>query len=57
MYLFTFQAIGYPLGIIFQTISTIIVAVIIALGYSVKISLVSLIAVPFTLLTVLLETK
>lgn len=50
-------AIGYPLSVIFQSISTFILGIVIAFNYSMKLSFVCLAAVPLSLLTVILEAK
>ena len=50
-------AIGYPLSIIFQSLSTLIIGLAVAFSYSIKLSLVCLATVPLSLLTVFLEAK
>lgn len=52
-----FQVIGFPLGVILQSISTFVIGIVVAFHYSYKLSLVCLAAVPLSLLTVLIEAK
>lgn len=51
------QAIGFPLSIIIQSLSTFIIGICISFAFSIKLSLVCLTAVPLSLLTVILEAK
>lgn len=53
----TQQVIGFPLSVILQSISTFVIGICISFTYSVKLTFVCLAAVPFSLLTVLLEAK
>ncbi|XP_031622750.1 multidrug resistance protein homolog 65-like [Contarinia nasturtii] len=50
-------AIGYPISVIFQSISTIVVGIFVAFAYSVKLSFLCLAAIPLSLITVILEAK
>lgn len=49
--------IGFPLGVILQSISTFVIGIIVAFNYSMKLSFVCLATVPLSLLTVLIEAK
>ncbi|XP_031626047.1 multidrug resistance protein homolog 65 [Contarinia nasturtii] len=50
-------AIGYPLSVIFQSISTFFIGIIVAFAYSVKLSFLCIAAIPLSLITVILEAK
>lgn len=51
------SVIGFPLSVIFQSISTFVLGIFVSMAYSVKLSLVCLAAVPFSLASVLIEGK
>lgn len=50
-------AIGYPISMIIQSISTVVIGIFVAFAFSVKLSVLCLTAIPLTLLTVILEAK
>lgn len=49
--------LGYPIAIIFQTIATFLFGIILSFSLSVRLSLVCLAATPFTLLSVIIESR
>lgn len=52
-----FQAIGFPLMAIMRTISQVSISVILSMGYSMKITFVFVVALPLSLLAVILDSR
>ena len=51
------RAMRFPTAIIFQTIPSFVVGIAMSMYYSIRLSLVSLIAAPFTISAIVLEAK
>lgn len=51
------RAMRYPSAIILQTIPLFVIGIAISMYYSIRLSLVSLIAAPFTVSAIVLEAK
>lgn len=56
-FLYVFQVIGFPLGVILQSISTLLVGIIISMFYSVKLTLICVAALPISLAAIIIESK
>lgn len=52
-----FQVIGFPLSILFQTISTLTISLTLSMFYSWKLSLLCLTGLPMTLAIAVIESK
>lgn len=55
--MYNVQAIGFPLSIIIQSLSTFVIGIIISAAFSLKLVMVCLSVVPLSLITVIYETR